>query len=133
MPEAAPLGTSRGADGVDDGTAAIVGDGTAGFLADGTAEVTADPRWAQVLDQLWQRSRNAAGADEALAPWSPPPGLGPIPAELIPRAVAVMRGQQRAVAAARAKKADVQGRLRVMNQVPQLLRTDAPVYLDRLT
>ncbi|MDQ1582085.1 MAG: hypothetical protein QOF36_139 [Microbacteriaceae bacterium] len=88
--------------------------------------------WREVLNELWRRSRDALDSGPALAEWTPPAGLGPIPVELIPRAASLVESQRIAIANVRARKDDVSARLRIMKQVPQLFHEDIPVYVDRV-
>lgn len=96
-------------------------------------------RWVAVLNELWRHTRDsmdAAGAEGARAgtsqeAWIPPEGLGPMPAELLPRAVALRTSQQLAIARVEERLAGVSSRLRAVKKIPQLV-ADVPVYLDRI-
>lgn len=96
-------------------------------------------RWVAVLNELWRHTRDSMDAgvtDHARArtsgeTWTPPEGLGPMPAELLPRAAALRTSQQLAIARVEERLADVSSRLRAVKKIPQLA-ADVPVYLDRI-
>jgi hypothetical protein len=54
-----------------------------------------------------------------------------MPAELLPRAVALRTSQQLAIARVEERLAGVSSRLRAVKKIPQLV-ADVPVYLDRI-
>ena len=89
--------------------------------------------WQSVLNDLWRRCRDSLESEERPEPWTPPTGLGPIPADLIPQAESLMHAQRVAMAGIRARKDDVSARLKVMRQLPQLFHGDMPVYVDRVS
>lgn len=87
-------------------------------------------RWAEVLAGLWRRTRDSLDG-VVPEPWEPPADLGPIPAELEPRVVALRESQSLAVAQLQRRAADVSSRLRALRMIPQP-PTDVPVFVDRV-
>lgn len=78
---------------------------------------TAAPTWAAVLDSMERRltlaGRTLAGdGDVHIDHLALPPGLGPLPAALAPRARALLRATREAEAQAEAQMADLAERLR---------------------
>ncbi len=88
-------------------------------------------RWAAILGELWQHTRDSLVTGVTPAPWTPPEDLGPLPRDLVPRANALVESQRLAIARVRERMTDVSSRLKAVKKIPQF-STDAPVYLDRL-
>lgn len=90
--------------------------------------------WLDLLDRLdldarrlEQRAR--AGEEPGLPDWTTP-DLGPLPAELRPRALAVIRRQEAAMRAIRDALADTFRQRALADRIGGLATPDGPVYID---
>lgn len=95
-------------------------------------ENTPDARWSAVLDELWRHVSAAIGSGSEPAEWTPPEGLGPLPAVLLARAESIAQAQQLAISDVRRRADVLEAHLKAVRKVPQLYPTDASVYVDRL-
>jgi len=96
--------------------------------------------WLAALDELEavagrdpQLSVDGAGAGAgagASAVWTPPAGLGPLPAELADRAAAVAGAQRGALARLDAARKAVLAHLGAVRSVESSHEPERPVYLD---
>lgn len=100
--------------------------------------------WAGVLDELEYRLGLAAAdaathsdrdtvagaAIDAPGPWTPPTGIGPIPAELVARAQELLAGQRELGAELEAGKNEIARHLAAIRSVPAMRAPSASVYLD---
>jgi len=89
--------------------------------------------WVALLDELEASLGEAAlgasgAADSAVSAWTPPSGLGPIPADLVERARDILGGQRELISELQGERRAVGEQLAALRQVP------APqahaVYLD---
>lgn len=90
--------------------------------------------WLDLLDRLDQdaqrlEQRARAGEEPGLPDWTTP-DLGPLPAELRPRALAVIRRQEAAMRAIRDALADTFRQRALADRIGGLASPDGPVYID---
>lgn len=83
------------------------------------------PDWRSVLDDLETR---LTGGDAP--PWSPPPGLGPLPADLRPRAEDLLRRQREVLAAGRQELARIGAGISDSRRAPARYTAEPAVYID---
>lgn len=95
-------------------------------------------RWGEVLDEL-ERDVAAAHSTErpgdvaaaaVLTNWIAPADLGTLPAELAPRARAVLAAQAEALALLATRQRDVARQLAAVQSVPTPSLERQPIYLD---
>ncbi|AMM19699.1 hypothetical protein AX769_05490 [Frondihabitans sp. PAMC 28766] len=72
----------------------------------------------------------AGDPDWAPSPWSPPAGLGPMPADLEPRALEAQEAQKSALARVLEARRRVVKHITALKAVPPKRDKDASVYLD---
>jgi hypothetical protein len=72
----------------------------------------------------------ADGFIDAPPPWTPPAGIGQIPAELVERARALLAGQRELSAELEVGKNEVARHLAAIRSVPAMRAPSASVYLD---
>jgi hypothetical protein len=84
--------------------------------------------WAAVLDEL-----ERALTEDQHGDWLPPTGLGPLPAELAPRAEALLAAQRAAIAAGQSELERIGREIGELRRpaVPRALE-ERPVYIDTL-
>lgn len=88
--------------------------------------------WAGALDELEARLAGLAVPREGspVAGWRPPGIDGPIPAELVDRARALLAAQERAADDLRAALADTSRHLTALKSIPSRIPRSTSVYLD---
>lgn len=89
--------------------------------------------WTLVLEDLeGRRLRGSQHEEQAndVAPWTPPAGLGPLPAELAPRAEALVTALNEAASRTAAARDEVARQLAGVRSVPLAADAGDPVYLD---
>jgi len=91
--------------------------------------------WLAALDELEAIAGRdpqvgAERADGPQAAWTPPSGLGPLPAELAERAAAVAGAQRTALARLDAARKAVLAHLGAVRSVESAREPERPVYLD---
>lgn len=90
--------------------------------------------WTAALDGLEatlaeQRAALAAGGEVHLEAYAPPPGLGPLPHQLVPRARALLADADALTDAVRAQLSSTQRELALLDRMrPQ---SASPSYVDR--
>lgn len=72
----------------------------------------------------------APEAVSAVVPWTPPAGLGPLPAELAPRAQALVAALNEAAARTAAARDEIARQLAAVRSVPLAEDGGSSVYLD---
>ncbi|MCG2621626.1 hypothetical protein LVY72_06810 [Arthrobacter sp. I2-34] len=108
--------------------------------AHGGQEATGQPdggaRWEAVLDELEAELTVAAAPQagdagrQAVAAWTAPRDLGPIPPGLVRRATRLAAAQQEAITALRAQVRANRKQSSYLEAVPQAAGRDISVYLD---
>ncbi|MDQ4138671.1 MAG: hypothetical protein M3116_07510 [Actinomycetota bacterium] len=84
-----------------------------------------DAGWSEVLDDLERRL--AHGVD---ATWSQPVGLGPLPAELVPRASALAAAQRATIAAAEGELHRLEREMAALRRPSVARAAERPAYID---
>ena len=85
-----------------------------------------------MLDDLEHQleADQAPEASTGVVPWTPPAGLGPLPAELAPRAQALVTALTAAAARTAAARDEVARQLAAVRSVPLAEDGGSSVYLD---
>lgn len=87
--------------------------------------------WMDVLAKMEAEADAACRTQyEAISPWSPPQGLGPIPPELVQRARDVETAQQAAVGRLEEAKATTARHLAAIQSVREVKASGQAVFLD---
>ena len=100
------------------------------------AEASNLVRWAAVLDELEAELAAAAappagsGGRQAVAAWTAPRDLGPIPPALVDRATRLAAAQQEAIAALRVRARANRKQSAYLEAVPKTSGRDISIYLD---
>ncbi len=84
-----------------------------------------DTGWSAILDEL-EQSLSAGGGSE----WTPPAGLGPLPADLVPRATALLAAQQDAILRAGVELDRIGQELSALRRPPGSGSTGTAAYID---
>jgi hypothetical protein len=96
------------------------------------AEAAAEDAWGELLAEL-EKTLARAWEGALLEPWTPPAEMPPLPAALVPRALALLDGQaelRESVTAARAELARALARTRRSAHPARSSGQATPVYLD---
>jgi hypothetical protein len=111
-------------------------DGTGLPAGADAAEADGCARWEAVLDEL-EAELTAAAAPlagdagrQAVAAWTAPRDLGPIPPRLVRRATRLAAAQQEAIAALRAQARANRKQSAYLEAVPKAAGRDISIYLD---
>ncbi|WP_159085088.1 hypothetical protein [Planctomonas deserti] len=97
--------------------------------------------WVAVLDELERNAAKAAhpsarraadGGPQAASPWSPPVGIGPLPADLADRATRLLRAQLDAGTLLQEERARIARHLVTVRAVDPARPARESVYLDVL-
>lgn len=84
--------------------------------------------WSAALDDLERELDWAEQADRDV--WTPPVGLGTLPAELVERATRILAAQRAAIARVDDERRDTGRHLAALRTVPSTTDAAASVYLD---
>lgn len=89
--------------------------------------------WTMVLEELERGHQDGTQHEEQgndVDHWTPPAGLGPLPAELAPRAAALVTALTEAASRKAAARDEIARQLAGVRAVPLAADAGDPVYLD---